>query len=76
MACPAKMGMTESKDGIVIILISRAVSVGVFIIAAVLLKHWLDVGIRAQLHHAERGACPGEGMAHVFGSNKGINVLN
>ena len=76
MAGSAKMRMAESKNSVVIILIAGTVFVSFFIIFAVPVIHGLEIGFRAKLRHTEGGAGPGEGVAHVFGADERVNVLD
>ncbi len=70
-----KMGMTETYDGAVFVLIACAIFIHSRLINPIdVVRH--GVGVGTELHDAKRRACPWEGMPHAVRPDDGIDVLD
>lgn len=74
MARTTEMRMAEPKNGAIVILVTRAISVSITVIFAIDI-HILLVGLGAKLHHSKGSCCPRKSMAHVFCTDEGVNEL-
>ena len=74
MAGAAEMCVTEADDGLVVVLVARAVfiSAGLVFPFDVMGDH---ICVRGQLHPSERDAGPGESVPHSGGADERIDIL-
>lgn len=75
MSCSAEVGVAESHNGSVAVLVPCAVLVHVGLIDAI---HVVGngVGVGAEPDDAEGYTCSGEGMPHAVGADEWIDVFN
>ena len=74
MARAAEVGVAETDDGAVSVLITSAVLIHSRLVNAIdVMRH--SVGVGAELHDAERRTSPWEGMPHAVRPDDGVDVL-
>ncbi|MPN32259.1 hypothetical protein SDC9_179737 [bioreactor metagenome] len=73
MTDSAEMGVGKTKYRFVIILITGTISVSFGIVFSIHCIRNL-VGFRRKLHHSKWSGSAGKSVAHIFGSDKGIDI--
>ena len=75
MSRAAEMRVTESNDGLILILISRAVLINLFLIFSIFLVQE-RVRVRTELNHSERNRCAGKCVSHSLRTGERLDILD
>ena len=75
MTRAAEVGVTEARDGIVIVLVAGAVRVGLAGVFSIIVVHLQMLRIGAGLDHAERNRGSRKSVAHVARADQGVDEL-
>ncbi len=73
MARAAEMGMAETHDGFIVVLIAGTIAVNIRIVLSILFVRD-GIGVGTKLHHPERDTGSGKSMSHLLRSDKRIDI--
>jgi len=73
MSCTAEMGMAETNNGFIVVLITGTIAVNIRVVFPVLFVRD-GIGIRTKLYHPERDTGPGKSMPHFLGADERIYI--
>ena len=75
MSRAAKMGVTETDNGLVPILVTGTIFISIFLISPIhIMRNCICV--RTQLHPSERSTSTGKGMPHPVGTDYRIHIVH
>ncbi len=73
MSGSIEMGMAETHDGFVKVLVAGAIAVNIRVVFSILFIG-NGIGVGAELHETERDASARKSMAHLLGADEWIHI--